>query len=322
MKSTPKTNHQQIKPEPLVMTTNYVVKDPLFTHHTQSWTSQSSQPSQQYSHRPSGYSSPHNNINSNYAASHTSSSYYNPEQSTHQHSPQSVSDIFNLSASDESIRPEDIFQIDQPIRSSSNNYADSSYSNSMSPSSVSRSPPATFTELESTSYTSNNFPYPSTYFNHQVSTTTTTKSSNWPIKFESFSESSLTSISQQFDENFLSIQQLQPTNGAATSDTNTASYYPNGDFFDHCEQVANVNGADQDPSQFYTTSGYDMDYEMMGQPHQHQAASTAGTSSVTNVNNNEWTTMDTNAYGNYGCNGLQSTNYLFDHFQQTQYLTA
>lgn len=303
-KTTPRASHQ-IKPEPQSMQTDFAAKDSFI--HSQSWPS-TINPTQQFNNRVSGYASAQTQNVINYRSSQTSSGFYNQEQSTHDLSPQAVDDLFHFSPSDTTLRPEDIFQIDQPIRSSTNNYAGSSYSNSMSPSSSSRSPPATFTELESTSFTSNTFPYPSAYFN-QVSAAS--KSTSWPIKFETFSDSSLTSISQQFDENYSSIQQLQPAN-IPTADTSSATYYTNNEFFNQCEQVANLNGADHDSAHFYSAGGFDMDYDVMGQQ---LVPSTAGSTMTTS----EWTTMDNQSYGNYG---LQANHYPFDNFQQSQYLSA
>lgn len=286
----------------LALNTDYAVKD-SFANNVQSWTPTTCETSHQYNQRI--YAS-QQDLNASYASSNGSSTYYAQESS-----PQSAGDIFHFGASDELIRPEDIFQIDQPIRSTPNTYASSNYSNSMSPSSVSRSPPATFTELESTNYAANTYPYPSSYFGH---TTNNASKPSWPVKCEALNDSSLTSISQQFNENYLSIQQLQQNNIVGSSVDANSTYYANGDFFDHCEQIAGVNGAEQDPTQFYAASGFDMDYEMMAQQ-QHGAGTALAT-------NNEWTTIDGQSYGNYGCNGVQTTNNLFEHFQQSQYLTA
>lgn len=288
-----------------------------------------------YNDRVPGYSSSHQyNTPISYGSNSPASSY--AQQSPHQqHSPQSAtSDIFNCNTAADFIRPEDIFQLDQPIRHhhQSNSYAGSTYSNGMSPSSASRSPPATFLDLESGTIAPTFNQYPTTNFN------SSSAQKNWTanscVKYESCDDttSSLTSISQEFDETYLAFQQMhQPSScptivDATSSIVDQSTYFPaqsDYQFFNHCESVATGNSNGHQSAQsdaatlFYATSGFDGDYEMLNN-------TTAAPSFEHPMLSNEWS-VDMNVFASAAdapYSSSSSSSGINYQYQQLNYLTA
>lgn len=175
------------------------------------------------------------------------------------------SDMLGMPSSDY-FQPDEIFQLDQPIR----NYGNVCPTfNGMSPTSGRSSAPTTLLDLDSI---------------QQRTFETKHESAAWitDVKYESCDEtSSLTSTSSQFDEAYYTFQQH-----------NHAQYYPgtyndsrhntssNNQFFDHCENVSGANYHSNSYSNFngkidnysnygsYPASSYNQQWNQQQQPQQ------------------------------------------------------
>lgn len=187
----------------------------------------------------------------------------------------------------EFFQPEEIFMIDQPIRTT--------YSTDMSPSSSSgRSP--TLLDLESGTIHRNNSGY-----QQQASNSSAIKS--WTpidIKYESCDDtSSLTSTSSQFDEAYYNFQQQTGTGTTDTFYGEMDTGYIQNQFFDHCESVAAAgsgtfgNGVPTENNCGYYC-GRDADgYNAYG------GSSVAYDSNTTATLGNQWNQQEANGMGPY-----------------------
>lgn len=169
---------------------------------------------------------PSADLNLNYSPSPSSlASHAEPKPFSNEANNLPYTDAIGM-PNNEFFQPEEIFMIDQPIRTA--------YSTDMSPSSSSgRSP--TLLDLESGTIQRNNSGY-----QQQTSNSATIKS--WTpvdIKYESCDDtSSLTSTSSQFDEAYYNFQQHTGTSAADAFYGEVDTGYAQNQFFDHCESVA------------------------------------------------------------------------------------
>lgn len=196
---------------------------------------------------PAEYNQYHCAENQNRYSSNYPSAYHTHSQSSNLSTTQSVSATPNNIFATNNFHPEEIFQLDQPIRTNYNPYASTFNANSdnyitsnLSTTTTTSRSPSMLLDLESGTIQEN-------YSN------ILNKAWTADIKYESCDDtSSLTSTSSLFEEAFFTFQNDHNTptdnNNGQCLYADTSAYglikepaYVSNQFFDHCEDIAEEN---------------------------------------------------------------------------------